>query len=381
MSRLTATLDVSAVPAKPAGAGRYTIEVARSLAARDDLDLTLLARRSDIDRWRALVDADVQGLVPDGRLGRLAFERWRMGRAVDRRGVAVHHSPHYTMPGSMRTPAVVTIHDVTFFERPEVHEAAKVRFFTAAIARAASSAGALVCVSQRTADRLGRHVDVSVPVVVAPHGIDHDRFTTTGPGDDADARQLVDLDLGLNPDAKRIVSLGTLEPRKGLGTLIAAFDQMAAEDPDLELVIVGQRGWGTDEIDRLVAASSAGSRIRLLGYVADDAVPVLLRTASVVAYPSVDEGFGLPALEALACGAALVTTSGSVMEEICGTAPWYCDPGDVASLRQALAAAMAADREERGRRRGDGVATAARFTWSASADRHLEAYRLAADGS
>ena len=137
MSPLAVALDVSAVPEHPAGAGRYTIEVARALAEQDELALSLLSRRSDTARWSALGADRVVPIVPDGRVGRLAYERWRMGRTVDRLGVAVHHAPHYTMPGAMATPAVVTIHDVTFFEHPEVHEAAKVRFFTAAIRRAA----------------------------------------------------------------------------------------------------------------------------------------------------------------------------------------------------------------------------------------------------
>ena len=114
---------------------------------------------------------------------------------------------------------------------------------------------------------------------------------------------------------------------------------------------------------------------------ADDVVPVLLRTAAVVAYPSIDEGFGLPALEALACGAPLVTTAGSVMEEICGAAPWLCEPADAVSLAQEIERVLAADPSERGRRRDLGVATAREFTWAASASKHLEAYRLAAEGS
>ena len=377
MRKLSATLDVSAVPAQPAGAGRYTIEVAAALVASGRLDLTLLTRRSDQARWEAMGAERSLAIVPDHRVGRLAYERWRMGRAVDRLGVSVHHAPHYTMPGAMRTPAVVTIHDVTFFERPEVHESAKVRFFTQAIRRAATTAGALVCVSQRTADRLVRHVEVAVPVVVAPHGIDHARFVPTEPTPGADAHHLEQL--GLAPEAERIVSLGTLEPRKGISTLIAAFERLAADRPDLELAIAGQRGWGTAEIDAVVRSSAHGDRIRLLGYVPDEAVPALLRTAAVVAYPSIDEGFGLPALEALACGARLVTTAGSVMEEICGSAPWLCDPSDASSLAASLAVAIDADPAEVHRRRRLGVDEAGQFTWERSASLHLEAYGIAAD--
>ena len=379
MSPLAVALDVSAVPEHPAGAGRYTIEVARALAEQDELALSLLSRRSDTARWSALGADRVVPIVPDGRVGRLAYERWRMGRTVDRLGVAVHHAPHYTMPGAMATPAVVTIHDVTFFEHPEVHEAAKVRFFTAAIRRAASQAGALICVSQRTADRLGRHVEVSVPVVVAPHGIDHLRFAPTESTPGADAAVLAGLALDAN--VQRILCLGTLEPRKGISSLVGAFSALASEDPAIELVFAGQRGWGTEEIDRLCAASPFSARIRMLGYVADEAVPALLRTAAVVAYPSLDEGFGLPALEALACGARLVTTSGSVMEEICGLAPWLCDPADRASLESALRSALSAGVDEVARRRHLGETTASQFTWEASASRHLEAYHLAADRS
>ena len=377
MTALRATLDVSAVPERPAGAGRYTIEIARALQSRSDVEMTLLARRSDVARWE-LGGSKVFGETPDSRVGRMAHERWRMGPRVDRLGVSVHHGPHYTMPRRMRTPAVVTIHDVTYFERPEVHEAAKVRFFSSAIRRAAAEAGALVCVSMRTAERLTRHVEVSVPVVVAPHGIDHERFHPTE-HDTIDASILDGL--GVSSGTRSIVALGTLEPRKGIGDLISAFDVLAASDPDLELLLVGQRGWGMEELDRARSSAAAGDRIRPLGYVEDDAVPALLRHASAVAYPSVDEGFGLPALEALACGSPLVTTAGSVMEELCGEAPWYSTPGDHKDLAETLGKALTASDEERERRRTMGLETASLFTWSRSADRHVEAYGTAAQES
>ena len=313
--------------------------------------------------------------VPNSTVTRLGYERLLLGRKVDRLRVDVHHGPHYTMPTTRRTPVVVTIHDLTFFDRPEVHEAAKVRFFRHAIERAAREAGCLVCVSQRTADDLARNVAVEVPVVVATHGIDHDRFKPTPPAPGADAAEL-EL-LGLDPQARRIVALGTLEPRKGVTTLIAAATPHLVAGALDELVLAGQRGWGVEEIDRAIESSPAADRIVQLGYVRDDSVPALLRSAAAVAYPSLDEGFGLPALEALACGCPLITTAGSVMADLCGDAPWLVEAGNADALSEAIAEVLGASSEELGRRRELGLAQAAPATWATAAARHVEAYKIA----
>ena len=375
MSLLDVSLDVSAVPLTPAGAGRYTIELARALGKRDDLTLQLIARRGDVERMAALGAGAVVPAVPNSTVTRLGYERLLLGRRIDRLRVDVHHGPHYTMPTTRRTPVVVTIHDLTFFDRPEVHEAAKVRFFRHAIERAARKAGCLVCVSQRTADDLARNVAVEVPVVVATHGIDHDRFKPTPPAPGADAAEL-EL-LGLDPQARRIVALGTLEPRKGVTTLIAAATPHLVAGALDELVLAGQRGWGVEEIDRAIESSPAADRIVQLGYVRDDSVPALLRSAAAVAYPSLDEGFGLPALEALACGCPLITTAGSVMADLCGDAPWLVEAGNADALSEAIAEVLGASSEELGRRRELGLAQAAPATWATAAARHVEAYKIA----
>ena len=117
---LALSLDVSAVPLRPGGAGHYTIEVARGLSARDDISLTLVARRGDEHRWRALAgdSASVLGAIPVSRPGRLAFEQTRFPGLLGALGVEVHHAPHYTMPERATVPCVVTIHDCTFFDHP-----------------------------------------------------------------------------------------------------------------------------------------------------------------------------------------------------------------------------------------------------------------------
>lgn len=375
MSGLGVSFDVSAVPLQPAGAGRYTLAIAAALHQRSDVTLQLIARQGDRSRMAALGAGEVHAAVPDSRVLRLGYERFLLGRRVDALGVDVHHGPHYTMPSTKRTPVVVTIHDLTFFDRPEAHEPAKVAFFRRAIERAARDADCLVCVSQRTAADLARHVSVEAPVVVATHGIDHRRFRPEPTNLDADLRQLGSL--GLDPAVRRVVALGTLEPRKGIVTLIAALTPLLARGVLGELVLVGQRGWGVQEIDKAIQDSGVATHIRQLGYVEDDCVPALLRTAAAVAYPSLEEGFGLPALEALACGSPLITTSGSVMADLCGEAPWLFEPGEVGSLRAAISAALSASPEELARRRAIGAALAREATWERAARKHVEAYRIA----
>jgi glycosyltransferase involved in cell wall biosynthesis len=370
-------LDVSAVPERPAGAGRYVVELVRSLAGSEELVLELLCRRADGRRWRlANPSARIHEIIPNPRPARLAYEATLLRRRIAALGVSVHHGPHYTLPRGCPVPTVVTIHDLTFFDHPEHHEAIKVRFFQSAIRAAARNAMVIVCVSGRTAERFQARFETKAPVLVAPHGIDHQRFAPTerAPGSD---RAIVER-LGLEPTRPRIIQVGTLEPRKGISTLLSAFEQLSASEPDCELVYVGQRGWGIEAFDRELAASPVRERVKVLGYVEDEDLPALLRSGSVLAYPSVDEGFGLPALEGLACAVPVVTTRGSVMEELCGAAAWLVEAGDPSQLAEALLEVLNAPEALRTERAAQGRARAGEFTWAKTAQRHVAAYELAA---
>jgi glycosyltransferase involved in cell wall biosynthesis len=190
---------------------------------------------------------------------------------------------------------------------------------------------------------------------------------------------LARLDHRLAAGGPLVVFVGTLEPRKDVPSLVRAFARIAGRHPDARLVLAGGRAWGAEAVDRAVESSALTERVVQLGYVADDVVPVLLRAATVCAYPARYEGFGLPALESLACGTPVVTTAGTAMAEVAGGAAVLVEPGDDRALAEAL------DAELRGRpsteadaRRREGLAVAGRYTWAASADRHLEAYRHAA---
>ena len=367
------SLDVSAVPAEPAGAGRYTLGLAAALADRRDVQLTLLSRSDDADRWRALApDASVEAVAPGPRPLRLAWEQTRLPWRLRRLPVEVHHGPHYTMPEASSLPRVVTIHDLTFFDHPEWHQRTRVPFFRRAIRVAARHAEALVCVSASTAERLSEICPPSGPVHVVPHGVDHERFRPDEPEPGADEAALAGLDI----TGPYVAFVGTLEPRKDVPTLVRAFDRMCAAHAGLTLVLAGGSGWGAAAVDEAIAEARHSERIVRAGYVADAVVAALLRRAAAVAYPSLEEGFGLPALEALACGTPLVTTTGSAMQEVVQGAAVLVAPGDVDGLAGALDLLVRRD-DGLPARRTRGLAVAARHNWAASAAGHLDAYRAA----
>jgi glycosyltransferase involved in cell wall biosynthesis len=354
-------LDASAIPDPPGGAGRYVLALAGALHRRDDVDLTVVTRTGDVARW----PAPVVDRAPTRRPVRLGWEQVGLPQVVRGLKADVHHGPHYTMPLALGLPAVVTIHDLSFFTHPEWHQRTKVAFFRAAISTAARRASALIAVSATTAALLDAHAHPKAAVHVVPHGVDHDRFDPQDPGDDEAALARTG---GARP---YILFVGTLEPRKDVPTLVRAFDRLAGAKPGLTLLLAGAPGWGAGAVDRAVAEATHGDRVLRPGYVAEDDMPALLRHAAAVAYPSLEEGFGLPVLEAMACGAPVVTTSGTVMEELAAGAAFLAPPGDDRRLAEALEAAIEGDV---GRRRL-GLEVAARHTWEASAAGHAAVYR------
>jgi len=373
MAPVRLLLDVSAVPARPVGAGVYTVELVRELAARDVTDLHLVTRQADTVRWSDLAPkATLHPEVPEARPRRLLWEQTGAPRLATRVGADLWHGPHYTLPLRLGIPSVVTVHDLTFFEHPEWHERSKVAFFRSMIRSSTRRAGAVIAVSAHTRDRLQAVLAPTVPVIVAPHGVDHARFT---PVDADDLARLAAL--GIRPPY--VAFAATLEPRKDVPTLVDAFARVAPDHPDLHLVIAGRDGWGAVAVRDAAAASGVTTRIARVGWMDDAVLPAFFRQAEAVAYPSLEEGFGLPALEALACGAVLVTTTGSAMEEVVGDAAVLVRPRDPAGLATALKRALT-DTTLRDRLRADGPRRAQDFTWAASVDQHLAAYATALEG-
>ena len=365
-------LDVSAVPARPVGAGVYTIQIASRLAAHPDVDLVLVTRVDDADRWAEIApDAELHAEVPTRRPARLVWEQRRAPELARRVRADLWHGPHYTMPLRVGIPSVVTIHDLTFFDHPEWHERSKVAFFRRMIRASVRRATGLISVSDHTARRLEAVLHPTQPVTVAAHGVDHERFTTAA-DPAADLATLARTGIA----EPYVAFVGTIEPRKDVPALVRAFAAIADAHPGLRLVLAGADGWGADAVRDTVAASGRTTRILRPGYLPAEALAPFLRRAAVVAYPSLEEGFGLPALEALACGAPVVTTSGSAMADVCGDAALLVPPARPDLLAAALGTVLD-DPATAARLRAAGPVRAAGFTWESALDAHLRAYRLA----
>ena len=230
---------------------------------------------------------------------------------------------------------------------------------------------ALVTVSEFTRGRIVRHYGVDPDrIVVTPNGVG-DRWHPV-PRDEALAR-LADLAL----PASFVLAVGNLHPRKNIPRLVRAIAAARrAGAGDLHLVLAGQPWWRTDEIDRAIEQAAAGNWVHFLGYVDDATLLALYSCASVVAYPSLYEGFGLPVLEALACGAVLVASSATSIPEVAGDAAILFDPEDEAAMADAIATAVT-DEPTRARLRRAAPLQTARFTWDRCAELTVSAYRAA----
>ncbi len=367
-------VDATAVPADRGGVGRYVDGLIAALGTLG-ADLAVASQRSDAERYGRM--APNATIVPGPaaiahRSARLAWEQTGLPLVAQQVDAQVVHSPHYTMPLRAGRPVVVTIHDATFFTQPEVHTAVKGPFFRSAIKTALHRATRCIVPSKATRDELVRVLDAdSTMLDVAYHGVDRETFHV--PSDEE--KQRVQARLGLR-GTPYVAFLGMLEPRKNVPSLIRGWVTAVRDRPDPPaLVLAGGSGWD-DSIDAALGEVPSHLRVLRPGYLRFTDLRGYLGGAVVVAYPSHGEGFGLPVLEAMACGSPVLTTPRLSLPEVGGDAVAYTE-ADPDSIAVNLAALL--DDEPRRRQLAEAaVARAAEFTWTASAEAHLACYARAA---
>ncbi|SEG98583.1 Glycosyltransferase involved in cell wall bisynthesis [Saccharopolyspora kobensis] len=366
-------IDATAVPADRGGVGRYVDSLLAALDA-DGARLTVACQPRDAELYAAI--APHTDVVPAAeavatRTARLTWEQTTLPLLVRRLGIDVLHSPHYTTPLANPAASVVTLHDATFFTNPAVHSPVKARFFRAWTRTALRRATLCIVPSEATAAELNRSVGADrarMPVMF--HGVDPDRFHPPTPEEVQAVRERLSLH-----DQPYVAFLGALEPRKNVPALIRGFTLACQGRTDSPaLVLAGQPGWDT-RVERALEAVPHRIRVIRAGYLPFGQLAGFLGGADVVAYPSLGEGFGLPVLEAMACGAPVLTTRRLSLPEVGGDAVAYCGvgSGDIAAgLTELLddptrRAALAAAAQRR----------AKEFTWAACATQHRAAFARA----
>lgn len=336
----------------PGGTGIAAIEVARELALRSDVEVIGVAGRHRHPPTDGFAPPIAVNSLPIG--GPLLVESWlRLGwpkveSVVDNADI-VHSTT--IIPPATSLPLVVTIHDLAFLRHPDFFTARGNKVFRRSLDIMLNKADMVLCSSQATledcvtagfhSDRL-RHVPLGV------------RAQTITDEDRTRVRATYDL-----PELF-VLFVGTLEPRKNLTRLIAALGSLRDAPP---LVVVGMAGWGDE-------TPSTAHDVRFTGFVPAHDLPALYEACTVFAFPSILEGYGLPVIEAMAHGAAVVTSRGTSTEEVAGGAAVLVNPLSVESIAEGLTEALTNVVQLR----IGGIARAAEVTWLATAQATMNVY-------
>lgn len=353
-------IDGRALVGNRTGIGVHTAEI----AARLPFDPPPLVAthapvedRSGIERLRWRVDRAPLGV---------AWQQLRLPRVLREEGAEVLWGPHGTLPLTDRVPGVVTLHDFTSITQPHRHEMKTVASFNVFIGRSLARAAGIAAVSRTTAEQAARGFGVPLGrIEIVPNGI--------APHFTPDGGAASDLPAGLRP-AEYVLFTGTLEPRKGVDDLIAAWEDLR---PRPKLVLCGDRGWGLGAVRTRIARLERAGDLVVTGFVGATVLAALYRNALLLAYPSRWEGFGLPPLEAMACGTPVVATRAGAIPEVTGDAALLVARGDVAELRSAMARVIAST-ALRDEMRARGLQRAKLFSWERSAALMADLIRRAA---
>jgi glycosyltransferase involved in cell wall biosynthesis len=345
-------IDARAAAEVPAGRGRYVRELLRALAADDGCDAYVLGARTP---W-AEIGRDGftwQTVTAPGPLWPLAC-----GRALSTRSDAVLATGSFLMTAAITVPSATIVWDFVAFRR-ELAPPRGALVERATLPIAVRRCRRLICISRATElELLHRFPKTQGRTVVATPAADQ-RFT---PQPDPDDEAVLRRHGVVAPYA---LVTATLEPRKNLPALIEAFASIPpAERDGWTLVLVGAAGW--DGGATTAAAQRAGDAIRVLGRLDDSELPALYRGAEVCCYPSLYEGFGIPVLEALQSGTAVLTSSVSSMPEVGGDAAFYADPASPRDLQEQLRA-LIADPQRRAAGAARGIERAREFSWAQTA--------------
>jgi glycosyltransferase involved in cell wall biosynthesis len=369
---LTIYIDVSTAVNNRAGLGRYTRSLIQALLSELDPPPTLFYNRTS----RAQILPEWEG-VPQ-RAIRLGYKPWRMAvwlgqvmhlsyKRLTPHATLFHATEHLLMPLG-NVPTVMTVHDLIYKLFPQHHKRLNYWFLNAAMPLFVRRADAIIVVSQATKNDLIRHYHTPDNKITVVHEAAAPHFRVVS---DDEVRR---VRAKYNLPERFLLSVGTIEPRKNLSRLAEVLARLRRDDHRLHLVVVGAKGWLYDSFFKRLEELNLKDAVLLPGYVPDTDLPAMFRASTAYVMASVYEGAGLPVLEAMACGAPVVSSRESSMPELGADVPRYFNPYDVNHMTDVIGMVLAND-QLRVEMAAAGPERAAQFSWQRAAQRTLQVYR------
>lgn len=366
-------LDVAAAVHRRAGLGRYAESLARALVAHDPTRFALFYNRGG---------GEVHPLVGleelPTRTVRAGYKPWRLavwlgqlaGLGFDRLlpGAQLYHATEHLLMPLRHVPTVLTVHDLIFRLLPQHHKRLNFWYLNATMPLYCRRAGAIIAVSEATKRDLMRLYGVEKSRITVVHEAAAPHFAPPS----ADQVERVRIRYSL-PD-RYMLRVGTIEPRKNLERLLEAMHQLRKGGEVPSLVIVGSKGWLYQGFFRRLDELALGDLVHLPGYIPDADLAAVYGGATLAVEPSLYEGFGLPVLEAMACGVPVVCSRTSSLPEVGGEAARYFDPCDVSSMAHVILTVWR-DAVLRDAMRQAGLARATRFSWERAAQETMTVYQ------
>src|SRR5712691_1927422 len=357
------------------GVGHYTFELARSLALlspSDDFELVAPGPfpGAIIEDLRRDCPDNLRPVTVEGNSIRRR-RWWAVGLPLYLRkgSLDLFHGTNYEVPLWSKRRSVLTIHDLSIFLHAGTHRADLARRARRRLPLMTRSASRIITPTESVKREVSERLKVDPEKIVVTLYAPRRGFQRMAWEEAAETKRR------LGVEDEFLLFVGTIEPRKNLLTLVRAFDQILRQTSRRpQLVVVGAKGWLTDELFAFIKESSISDRLRLTGYLDDDDLRALYSSCTVFVYPSIYEGFGLPPLEAMACGAPVFASNIATFQETLGSAAQLVEPNDVEALARSIVESL--DDEDRRRALSQrGLEQAAKFSWERTAQLTLEVYR------
>lgn len=293
------------------------------------------------------------------------WTQFRLSYEMKKRAPDVLWMPGSTLPRVVPKQTVVTVHDIGYHRLPKLYKPQQVTIHEAATREIAKKAARIVTVSEFSGREIAEAYGIDpAKIAITPLGVDHATYRPI-----ADSAAIEDRLRRYRLNPPFILAVGRLEAKKNLTTLVKAFTlyktQRGVGEP-LKLVLIGTPGFGVEALRREIAASSAKNDIIELGYVPEADLPYLMNAAQALVHPSLYEGFGLPPLQAMACGCPVISSNAASLPEVVGDAGILCPPEDPEAFAAAIAR-VTSDASLRADLKQKSIARAASYTWEATA--------------